>query len=279
MKLHRKMHKRAFHLVFLISICSMALLSHDKSGNNSFRFVAHRGASYLAPENTLSSINLAWELGADAAECDVMLTADNRVVLFHDKNTKRLTGHNHVVSDASWEALSKLTILLSETNLPEYRDEPIPLLKDILGTIPADRMLVIEIKTGPEIIPYLKKVVDNHWMIGKISFIAFDFETIKAIKALYPEVPCYFLAAFKTEVKKHFDAAVEIGLDGLDLRHGIIDQKLARQCREAGLDLWCWTVNDPETAARMKALGVTALTTDRPKWLRENMADYRLIIP
>ena len=55
-------------------------------------FVAHRGASYLAPENTLASIQLAWDLGADAAECDVMLSSDHRVLLFHDQNTKKLCG-------------------------------------------------------------------------------------------------------------------------------------------------------------------------------------------
>ena len=243
--------------------------SHSKS--NGLAYVAHRGASYLAPENTLASISLAWEVGADAVECDVMLTADNRVILFHDTNTKKLTGESHEVNETSWEQLRGLTIRPSDTNLPEFTEEPIPLLRDVLGTIPADRMLVIEIKTGPEILPYLKEVVDTHWTSGKISFIAFDFETIKAAKAIYPEVACYYLAMFKTDVNRQFDAVVESGLDGLDLRHGIIDRKLADRCTEAGLGLWCWTVNDPETALRMKTLGVTAVTTDRPKWLRENM--------
>ena len=244
---------------------------HEVTVEKEMAFVAHRGASYLAPENTLASISLAWELGADAAECDVMLTADNRVILFHDSNTKKLTGESHVVSETPWAKLSILNVRPRETNLPKYRNEPIPLLKDVLGSVPVHRLLVIEIKTGPEILPYLKEVVDAHWTFGQISFIAFDFETIKATKALYPKVPCYYLSTFKADVKKHFNAVVEFGLDGLDLRHGIIDRELADHCRQAGLDLWCWTVNDPETAASMKSLGVSAVTTDRPKWLRENM--------
>jgi len=262
-----------FPTLICVIVMTALLSSHQQVSpdGKDLAYVAHRGASYLAPENTLASINLAWQVGADAAECDVMLTADNRVILFHDTNTKKLTGQNHEVSETSWEQLLRLTIRLSDTNLPKYIEEPIPLLKDVLGTVPGDRMLVIEIKTGPEILPYLKEVVDAHWTSGKISFIAFDFETIKTAKAIYPEVACYYLAMFKTDVNRQFDAVVESGLDGLDLRHGIIDRKLADRCTEAGLGLWCWTVNDPETALRMKTLGVTAVTTDRPKWLRENM--------
>jgi glycerophosphoryl diester phosphodiesterase len=245
--------------------------TQERPSETDFLYVAHRGASYLAPENTLASIQLAWELGADAAECDIMLTADKKVILFHDKDTKKLTGVSHMISETSWEQLKNLTIRLKETNLEEYENQSIPLLKDVLATVPEDRMLVIEIKTGPEILPHLKKVIDGHWNSGRISFIAFDFETIVSAKKLYPQVPCYYLSAFKRDVTNHFDAILENNLDGVDLRHGIIDRSLAEKCLSAGLDLWCWTVNDPKTAQRMRSLGVTAVTTDRPKWLKDNL--------
>ena len=239
--------------------------------DNPFMYVAHRGASYLAPENTLASIQLAWELGADAAECDIMLSSDQQVVLFHDKNTKKLTGESHVISDTPWEVLSKLEVKLRETNLQEYEGEGIPLLSDVLHTLPADRMLVIEIKTGPEILPFLKECIEQHWKSGNISFIAFDFKCIKEAKILFPEVPAYYLSSFQADVNKRFDSLIESKLEGVDLRHAIIDQVMVDKCKEAGLDVWCWTVNDPETARKMKALGVTAVTTDRPKWLKEQL--------
>ena len=186
-------------------------------------------------------------------------------------NRKKLTGKNYDIKDTPWEQLKPLVIIPRETNMPEYKHETIPLLKDVLQAIPENRMLVIEIKTGPEILPYLKIVLDQHWNSGRISFIAFDFETIKQAKALYPEVPCYYLSMFKSDVNKQFDAAVESGLDGLDLRHAIIDQKLMDKCEEAGLDVWCWTVNDPKDARKMRSMGVTAVTTDRPAWLKKQM--------
>jgi glycerophosphoryl diester phosphodiesterase len=252
-------------------LIGLTVQAQETAGDRSFMFVAHRGASYLAPENTLASINLAWELGADAAECDVMITSDDRVILFHDKNTGRLTSKNFVVSETAWKELSELTIKPRETNLPEYGSEPIPLLEDVLTTIPEGRMLVIEIKTGPGILPWLKTVVDQYWKSGNIAFIAFDFEVIRQAKLIYPDVPCYYLSMFKRDLRKHFNAIIDNGLDGVDLRHGIIDRKLVERCNEAGLDVWCWTVNDPATAREMKEMGVTAVTTDRPGWLRENL--------
>ncbi len=51
--------------------------------------IAHRGESFIAPENTLAAINLAWKNGAKAVEIDVQITSDNEIVVIHDKNTKR----------------------------------------------------------------------------------------------------------------------------------------------------------------------------------------------
>jgi len=262
---------KIIHLITIFLLAALPLSAQDSNKGKNFLFVGHRGASYLAPENTMASIRLAWELGADAAECDVRLTKDNRVILFHDKNTTNLTGDNYTISETSWEQLGNLTVNLRETNLQQYKYAPIPLLAEVLGTIPPGRMLVIEIKTGPEILPHLQQVIDENWQSGKISFIAFDFETIKSTKQLYPEIPCYYLSSLMPDLNKHFDAVVENKLDGVDLRHTIIDCSTVEKCNEAGLEVWCWTVNDPETALKMKNLGVTAVTTDRPKWLKENL--------
>ena len=262
---------RTLPIVAIFILLALLINAQEAGQGQAFQYVGHRGASYLAPENTLASMELAWKLGAYGAECDIMLTADQKVVLFHDKNTKKLTGKNFIVKEATWEQLKPLVIIPRETNRPEYTNETIPLLADVLGTIPGNHMLVIEIKTGPEILSHLQEVITQHWNSGKISFIAFDFETIRQAKALYPEVPCYYLSALKPDFNKHLEAVVESGLDGVDLRYNIIDQDLMEQCHASGLDVWCWTVNDPETAMKMKQLGVSAITTDRPAWLKNNL--------
>jgi glycerophosphoryl diester phosphodiesterase len=265
---------RKLVLVLFIFLIIPSLRAQEAAKGTSIQYLAHRGASYLAPENTLASIQLAWELGADAAECDIMLSADKRVILFHDKNTQKLTGQNFVVKETPWQQLKSLVVIPRESNRPEYQDETIPLLKDVLATIPDDRMLVIEIKTGPEILPHLQKVIDSHWKQGSISFIAFDFETIKRAKALYPGIPCYYLSSVEADLNKHISSIVKSGLDGVDLSHQMIDGKLMDRCRAAGLDVWCWTVNDPQIALKMKELGVSAITTDRPAWLKKCLVNW-----
>jgi glycerophosphoryl diester phosphodiesterase len=254
-------------LIFLISVIVSCNLSAQQ-----ITYVAHRGASYLAPENTLASIRLAWELGAPAAECDIMLTRDKEVILFHDKKGKRLTGQDFVVRETDYSEIKDYTIQLKESNLPEYSEETIPLLSEVLATIPDDRTLVIEIKTGTEILPYMEKVIANHWKTGNIAFIAFDFETILATKAIYPDIPCYYLSAFRVDVNSKFKQIKESSLDGVNLRHQIINKKLVKKFNKAGKDVWCWTVNDPSDAHKMINAGVSAITTDRPKWLKLNQS-------
>ena len=72
--------------------------------------VAHRGASFDAPENILSAFKLASEQGADAIEGVVLLTKDNQIVCIHDKTTKRLSDQNLVVAESSLEQLKTLDV-------------------------------------------------------------------------------------------------------------------------------------------------------------------------
>ena len=65
--------------------------------------------------------------------------------------------------------------------------------------------------------------------------------------------------------------ANEAGLEGVNLSYKIIDEEVMQMAKENNLDVLTWTVNDPETAKRMTELGVAAITTDRPKWLKEEM--------
>ena len=200
-----------------------------------------------------------------------MLTKDNRIILFHDTDTKRLTNERHLIRETGWDDLKDLYIKSRFTNLEKYGYEKIPLLSDVLVNIPDDRMLVIEIKTGNEILPFLKPVIEKYWKTGTLSFISFNYETIVAAKEMFPGIPCYYLLSFRGDLRKRFNDLINSDLDGVDLRHRIIDRKLVNKLNSSGLEVWCWTVNLPEDARKMRDDGVTTVTTDRPKWLKENM--------
>ena len=115
------------------------------------KIIAHRGASHLAPENTLASVELAWRLGADAVEVDVRLTRDGRIVAIHDPTTDRTAGIHLEVAATHSSHLRRLDV--GRYKHPRFAGERIPYLEEVLQTVPPGRQLFVEIKCGPQILP------------------------------------------------------------------------------------------------------------------------------
>lgn len=254
-----------FTILLFITMCSTAQL----------KFIGHRGASYYAPENSMASIKLAWELGSDGAECDIHMTKDKQIVLSHDGTTTRLTSQKLEIAKTNYSELKKLDLKLSPTNSSYFEGQRMPLLADILKTIPKDRLLVIEIKCENEVFPELQKVIRKYWKTGNIAFIGFNFETISLAKSTFPKVPCYYLSSSKEDVLKRIPDLKKNKLDGVDLASKIIDQQLVDELRKANAEIWCWTVDVVDEALRMKKLGVEVITTNRPTWLKEQIATLK----
>ena len=256
------MFDKLFLLILVLQ--SMIAISQPK-------YVAHRGASWLAPENTMASIELAWQLDSYAAECDIMLTKDGQVVLFHDKNSLRLTGKSHDVSKTDYSVLGGLEIKLRNTNSPHFTGQKIPLLKDVLDRLPDGRLLVIEIKTGTEILSALEQVIKSHWKKGKIAFISFGYEVVCEVKKMYPDVPAFYLSGNKNDVMDKFEDIKKNKLDGVDMNHKAIDQEVVDKFHGSDMEVWCYTINEVVDARKMADLGVDAITTDRPYVLKTSM--------
>lgn len=235
--------------------------------------IAHRGASYLAPENTVASANLAWELNADAVEVDIYLSSDNRVVVIHDKTTKRtcLGKKNMKIDDTPSEVLRELDAGVWKGE--KYKGEKIPFLSEIIETVPPQKTLVVEIKCGSEVLPHLKRVVDNSGKKEQIVFISFGWDTILDTKKAFPDNKCYWLSSSKGALKNKMAEAAEKGLEGVNLNYKIIDEEVMQMASENNLEVLTWTVDDPEEAKRLTELGVIGLTTNRPGWLKKQMED------
>ncbi len=235
------------------------------------QFIAHRGASYLAPENTVAAAKLAWELGADAVEVDIHLSKDNRVMVIHDKDTKRTCSgkKNFRVSKTPSTVLRELEC--GSWKDEKYAGEKIPFLSEIIETVPEGKTLVVEIKCGSEVLPHLKRCIDQSGKKDQIIFISFGWNTILDTKAVFFGNRCYWLSALKPGLSKKMKQAAEAGLEGVNLKHKIINPKTMSLARKNNLEMLTWTVDDPEEAMRLTELGVTGITTNRPKWLKEQM--------
>lgn len=234
-------------------------------------FIAHRGASYLAPENTVAAANLAWELGADAVEVDVYLTKDNRVMVIHDKDTKRTCSGKKNLNIADSPSMLLRDLDAGVWKGEQFKGEKIPFLSEIIATVPEGKKLVVEIKCGPEILPALARVVEKGGKKAQMVFIAFDWKTIVETQKLFPENKCYWLSAIKMGLENKIQQAAENGLAGVNLKYSIIDDDVVKLAKENKLEVLTWTVDDPAEAKRLAGIGVAGITTNRPKWLKEEM--------
>jgi glycerophosphoryl diester phosphodiesterase len=231
--------------------------------------IGHRGASYLAPENTVASAKLAWELGADAVECDIYLSKDNKIIVSHDGTTRRTSGKDYSIKDTDSDTLRKLDV--GSFKDAKYSGEKIPFLEEIISTVPSGKELVIEIKCGSEVLPELKKTINNSPKDRKFVFISFDFQTISDTKKAFPGNSCYWLCSNPDLLKKNIGLVTGAGLEGLSLSWNILTKEVAAEARKLNLELFSWTVDNPGEAKRLISFGVKGITTNRPGWLNEQI--------
>ncbi|RIJ50004.1 glycerophosphodiester phosphodiesterase [Maribellus luteus] len=255
----------------IISIVLFVVLGYNLMAQSTF--IAHRGASYLAPENTLAAVNLAWELGADAVEIDIHLAKDNRVMVIHDKDTKRTCN-----GKKNLEIKSTPSILLRDQDAgiwkgEEFKGEKIPYLSEVIQTIPSGKTLVVEIKCGAEVIPALERILEESGKQDQIVFISFDWDAIVKAQKVFPDNKCYWLSSSKKGLSNKMEEAAANKLAGVNLQYSIIDKDVMAVAKKLNLDVLTWTVNDPAEAKRLADLGVKGITTNRPKWLKEEMSN------
>jgi len=242
--------------------------------------IAHRGESFIAPENTLASVLLAWENGADAVEVDIRLTLDKKIVVIHDANTKRVSGIRKKVSKTELSVLKLLDAGSYKGN--QYRGEKIPTLPEILETVPENGKILIEIKSKKDIIPYLKVVLEESKLkTEQVEIISFKLDVLAETKKVMPRFKAHwivfksknlFLRIFSPSWQRIMYKLKKYNLDGLDLWAGYpLKKEMVNKLKYAGLDVYVWTVNDAGRARELLDIGVNGITTDRAGWLKEQL--------
>jgi glycerophosphoryl diester phosphodiesterase len=246
--------------------------------------VAHRGASHDAPENTMAATRLAWKQKADAVETDIWLSKDGKLVVTHDKTGKRTAGRDRAFLEMTLSEAR--TLDAGSWKDPKFTGEKIPLLAEQITSIPAGKRLLVEIKTGPEIVTELRRVLSEQRATEKnITIISFNYESLKEVRKQMPHLPTLWLVghpapnAKKSPTAKQPPSVDEMirdakaaKLTGLDLQHTWpLTAADVKKIKDAGLQLHVWTVNDVEIAKHWVGLGVASITTDRPGWLREQL--------
>ncbi len=234
---------------------------------------AHRGASYLAPENTLAAIKLALEMGVDFVEVDLHLSKDREVVVIHDDALERTTDGRGYVHELT---LGELRLLdagswfnrkFPERANPRYARERIPTFQEVLDLIKeSPARLYAEIKNGPFYLEgFEEKVVsmiESNRMAERVTVVSFDHIAVRWVKELDRDIETGIIFAARP---------VDPALDARAARASVVipnwayaTADLIEAAHKAGLKVSVWTVDELDRALELIERGADALVSNNP---------------
>lgn len=220
--------------------------------------IAHRGAKGHAPENTLAAFRKAIGMGADGIELDVHLSADGRVVVFHDATLDRLTGRKGTVAQTDWDTLCTCRV----------SGEKIPSLEEVLDLIGPGFLLNIELKAGTcarPVMEILERYVEKGYAYRQFLISSFDWVALQAVRSLHPEIPLGVLT--ETDLSLAIGFARTIRAETIHPYFHLLDAGHVGQMQAEGYRVYAWTLNEPGDIARIKSYQVDGIIGDYPERL------------
>lgn len=230
------------------------------------KIFGHRGASAMAPENTLEAFALAIEQGADGVELDVQMTKDGNLVVAHDEVINRVSNGTGAIRDYTLKQLKQFSFNCTH---PEYKDAVIPTLKEVLELIKPSELLVnIELKTGifwyDNIEKETAKLVKAMDMEERVIYSSFNHYSVQKMRQLCPKSETAYLYS---DVMLHVEEyAKKTGVQGLHpaLYHVKMSDFL-EQYKKSGLAVRVWTVDKEDDIQFLIENGVDAIITNDPE--------------
>lgn len=238
------------------------------------RWIAHRGAGRLAPENTLAAMRLGAAYGYRMFECDVKLSADGVPFLLHDDTLPRTTnarqhlgaGNSAVAGDHPWGDLARLDA--GSWHSRAYAGEPLASLDNVARfCLRNGYFLNIEIKPTPGLEAQTGRAVADAaarlWENAAVPPLLSSFQpgALRAAQAARPQLPRGLL--LDSLGKGWLETALTLDCAAVICNHAVWDRSSVLQARSAGFRALSYTVNDEWAAQRLWELGTDGIITDR----------------
>ena len=246
--------------------------------------VAHRGGGAFAPENTLAAVRKGQSMGYRAVEFDVMLCADGLPVLMHDERLGRTVagGSDTFISSlASEEVLSMDAGAFYSTHAnamttEDFSGEPVPSYESVVRYCVANGIWMnVELKpcpgfgreTGQVVAALTAALFENPLKSAAPDyrelplFSSFCYESLMAAKEACPGIPRALL--LEKAVPDWKEMLQRLGAVALHINYKELTESLAREVKDSGYGLSCYTVNAVDVAEGLSAMGVDSFCTDR----------------
>jgi glycerophosphoryl diester phosphodiesterase len=219
-----------------------------------FSIIGHRGAKGVKPENTIAAIDYAIKKGVDIVEVDIRKTKDNRLILLHDEDFKRLTGR------AIKPSQLKLSFIKENINID---GEPVATLEEALEFVNGKTGMFLEIKE-PETTEDVLELVVKYKAVEWVAIISFYDDALKITKQILPELKTGLI--YLKPPGRIFDAK-NLDADFVLPYYKIATEKANYTAHKLGLKVAVWTINDENLAQEMLNRKVDAMATDYPDML------------
>jgi glycerophosphoryl diester phosphodiesterase len=236
--------------------------------------IGHRGASAVAPENTMAAFREALAVGADGIEFDVRLTRDGVPVVIHDSTLRKTGGIPQRVADLTWAEISKVDV--GSWFSASFANETVPSLAELFTLFQSNNStLYLEMKCDSAseqraLAEACVKAIDEHSLKERVIVECFQLPALKILKEIDSEIKtvALFEPAFTNPSvlvdQRIISQAREVGAAALALHHRLARESLVQQAKDAGLHVAVWTVDDPAWIERAKRMGIDALITNNP---------------
>lgn len=241
--------------------------------------IGHRGASAVAPENTLVAFSRALQDGADGIEFDVRLSRDRVPVVIHDASLKRTGQSAGLVRDLAAAELQEWDVCSwFSTRQPEDArfKGTVPTLAQLFDLFqPNTALLYLEMKSedgeGAELAKRVVAGIHNAQIAHRVVVLSFDLSAITFVKRIDPAIstgalfePKLWHPLSTIRRLKMVDVAVEHGADEIALHHTLVSSRIVEKAGRAGLPVVVWTVDEVKWLARAQRFGIKALITNDP---------------
>lgn len=230
--------------------------------------IGHRGASTVAPENTMAAFREAIAVGADGIEFDVRLTRDGVPVVIHDRTLRRTGRVNQRIGDLSWQELSKVDV--GSWFRPSFASETVPSLRELFELFESNHgSLYLEMKcdSPAEYRPLAEAccgLINEFSFKERVVVECFQLTAIKIVKEIDRDIKTAALFDRAFTDQSIITRATEIGAMAVALHHRLARKSLVEKSKQAGLHVAVWTVDDPTWVERAKEIGIDALMTNDP---------------